>query len=275
MQILSERDRRTEQKWIQMVNRIQRIGIDNAGILDPATGKVTGRAGTFLIDERLLPKLRFIRDGQLSERDGAPVVRLVGELQPVRTAVDEAFAKVAHVPINEREIIAAFVEERAVPDPVAYIRQLCHVQSMWVPAYYYIGMAGKSVAEALEIIKEEPTSYPGRRKWQSERLAKGDARLRVSAKTNKQAHDRVIARDKFDLAKPADALAFLKAIRTVSSHEIDKRYVMPLLRQCFERYHGIDPKLTSEIRYAAAHLDYELHGPGTAANIIAPVAAAR
>jgi hypothetical protein len=270
MQMLAERDRRVEQKWMQAVRRIQRIGVDNAAILDPRTGKVAGPAGTFLIDERLVPKLNFIREGEFSEKEGAPTLKLIGQLEPVRPVVDEALSRTEHVTINEREIIAAFLEERAVPDPGAYIRQLCHVQPMWVPVYYYISLTGKSIADALELLKVEPTSYPARRKWQLERLTKEVAPPRVSAKTNKEGRDRLLAKENFDPTKPKDAAAFLKAVRTLSADEIDVRFITPLMLECFTRYHGADSALTSEIRYAAAHLDYEMYRPGI---VEAPAAA--
>ncbi|HVA15008.1 MAG TPA: ATP-binding protein, partial [Stellaceae bacterium] len=264
MQMLAERDRRVEQKWMQAVRRIQRIGVDNAAILDPRTGKVAGPAGTFLIDERLVPKLNFIREGQFTETEGAPTLRLIGQLEPVRPVIDDALARTEHVSINERELIEAFLEERAVPDPGAYIRQLCHVQPLWLPVYYYILLSAKTVVDALDLLKLEPTSYPARRKRQCERLAKGQAPPRTSSATNKGARDRLLAKEKFDVEKAVDATAFLKGLRTLSAEELDRDLVMPLMRQCFTRYHGVNAELTSEIRYAAAHLDHELFRPSAA-----------
>lgn len=38
-----------------------------------------------MVDEKLTEKLRFIREGEFQERQGAPALRLVGKVQPVGT----------------------------------------------------------------------------------------------------------------------------------------------------------------------------------------------
>jgi hypothetical protein len=261
MQILSERDRRVEQKWMQTVTLIQDIGIDSAAILDPRSGKVTGPTGTFLIDERLIPKLSFIREGEFSPKQGEPTLKLIGTLERVHPEGGDTLARVEHMPIHEREIIAAFIEGRRVLDPIAYVRQLCHIQSLWVPVYYFVSMAEKSIADVAETIKSEATSYPRRRDQQVVRLTKGIGPPKPSAQKNKPGRDRVCAKDHFDTAKAAEALMFMKAVQTLCSHEIDFSYVLQVLQSIFKTHYGVSPRLTNEIRYTATGLDYEFWGP--------------
>lgn len=59
---------------------IMRFGIENAAVMNLATGEIDGKAGSFLIDEALLPRISFIRDGEFVERSGAPTLKLIGEV---------------------------------------------------------------------------------------------------------------------------------------------------------------------------------------------------
>jgi hypothetical protein len=66
---------------------IMRFGIENAAVLNLSTGEIDGKAGAFLIDEALLPKLSFVKDGEFVERSGAPTLKLIGEVAPAKATV--------------------------------------------------------------------------------------------------------------------------------------------------------------------------------------------
>lgn len=86
--MMLEREKDKERKqWFALVERTAKIGVDNVGLLDLRTGAVSGTSGSFLIDESLLPKLRFIQDGHFSETDGEPTLKLIGEVQSMSTAL--------------------------------------------------------------------------------------------------------------------------------------------------------------------------------------------
>lgn len=57
--------------------------------LDLATGEVKGNAGTFMIDQALLPQIQFIREGDFTQVEGAPALRLVGDVQAIDRAAQE------------------------------------------------------------------------------------------------------------------------------------------------------------------------------------------
>lgn len=61
---------------------IVRFGVENAAVMNIATGEIEGKAGSFLIDEALLPKISFIKDGEFVEKSGAPTLKLIGEVAP-------------------------------------------------------------------------------------------------------------------------------------------------------------------------------------------------
>lgn len=56
-------------------------GIENSAVMNLVTGEVDGKSGSFLIDEELLPKINFVKEGEFVEKSGAPALKLIGELK--------------------------------------------------------------------------------------------------------------------------------------------------------------------------------------------------
>ena len=71
----------TERKrWIDHLQKVSKIGVDNIALMDLKEGKIEGHGGTFLIDEKLLSELKFINEGFVS-RSGAPTLKVLGEVK--------------------------------------------------------------------------------------------------------------------------------------------------------------------------------------------------
>jgi hypothetical protein len=68
--------------WKEHIEKMVQIGPKNAAILDTVKGKIESSSGTVIIDDNLIPKLKFIREGQFVETKGKPTLKLVGELRP-------------------------------------------------------------------------------------------------------------------------------------------------------------------------------------------------
>lgn len=70
------------QKWMELFRRVSKVGPVNAGIMDVTKGTIEGQNRSLLIDESLVPKLKFIKEGELAAR-GKPVLKLVGDVRPI------------------------------------------------------------------------------------------------------------------------------------------------------------------------------------------------
>lgn len=68
--------------WLEHFEKISKIGPTNAAIMDTIGGEITGKGGTLVIDKKLIPKLKFINQGNFQEK-GKPVLRLIGDVKPV------------------------------------------------------------------------------------------------------------------------------------------------------------------------------------------------
>ncbi|MFA5593256.1 MAG: RNA-binding domain-containing protein [Micavibrio sp.] len=82
-------------------------GIENSAVLNLDTGEVDGKSGSFIIDETLLPKLSFVKEGEFVEKSGAPALKLVGEIRSsgqIVTVKREDLIKL--YPFSWREVVA-------------------------------------------------------------------------------------------------------------------------------------------------------------------------
>ncbi|PHS40412.1 MAG: hypothetical protein COB07_04775 [Sulfurovum sp.] len=69
---------------VSLIDKITKIGPSNAAVLDAERGIVEKDKDNILIlDEELIPKIKFIKEGEFSEQKGATTLKLVGNVHPV------------------------------------------------------------------------------------------------------------------------------------------------------------------------------------------------
>lgn len=82
-QIIENRIRDNNDLWVQKVKSIGEAGPTNIGILNTQKGLIEAAGGNLLIDEELIKKLKFIQEGQFSEKAGAKTLKLVGNVSSI------------------------------------------------------------------------------------------------------------------------------------------------------------------------------------------------
>jgi len=82
-QIIDEKIQNERKAWQRLFERIAKIGPENAALLNTLEGEVESGKRTILIDDEILPKLKFIREGEFKEKKGAITLKLIGDVQPV------------------------------------------------------------------------------------------------------------------------------------------------------------------------------------------------
>lgn len=86
--MLTERDEANSRKFMQTLQLVQKIGLDNAGVID-----VTDPKPSILMSPETAKGLNFIRKAELVEEKGAPAYMVVGQVDlqhVVRAPLDEA-----------------------------------------------------------------------------------------------------------------------------------------------------------------------------------------
>jgi hypothetical protein len=66
--------------WLQHIQRISQIGPKNVQLLDTYKGEISIGDGKILIDKNVLDNLKFVQEGKFVEKEGAPTLKLIGEI---------------------------------------------------------------------------------------------------------------------------------------------------------------------------------------------------
>jgi hypothetical protein len=117
--MLDDRDRDTREQILPMVERLLQLGPQRTMIADLAEGTLSDGKSAIQIDEKLIEKLTFIKEGEFSEVEGAPTLRLIGEVQS--TADGDPIATKFGL-LTRDALVDAFLDQTAPDDPRSYIR---------------------------------------------------------------------------------------------------------------------------------------------------------
>ncbi len=82
--IIEQRMKGTNDQWLALMGKIAKAGPANAAILDTERGVIEKSENQILVvDEELIKKIKFIKEGQFREDAGKTTLRLVGDVQPI------------------------------------------------------------------------------------------------------------------------------------------------------------------------------------------------
>ena len=218
--MLDDRDRQTEQLLATRVSRIADIGSARAGVLDTATGLVEGRGGSFVIDESLLDKIRFITEGRFDDTGGDPALRIVGDVKPVQQGATEVVRTKMSV-VTNHDVLTDFVHQKNVDDPRGYIRHIVHDQAYIVPIFYYIHQAGISITDAITLILDEPTTHETHRTIVIGRITGRTGHPVPPGPSTEPYRKKILAGKGIDFAKAENRIHAVRAIQTIPAIDID------------------------------------------------------
>jgi hypothetical protein len=254
--ILAERERNAVAEFSR---RMARVAAGADATLDLDTGNVVGRAGRFVLDRSLLSRIQFVREGDFTERKGAPALRLIGEVEPVDTGERERI-RIVRASVTPDAIIRNFLRGERVQDPSQYINAQAHCQRRWMPIWCYVAQSGKPVDEFVEELRSETASHPTSRDLVVDRLL----RKQTARKTYTGKPARILkgfaSGEISPPADDADLLAFACAVTALPAGTKDAERLKPVLLECLDRAGNAPAR--SAIYRAASRLDELLHGPG-------------
>lgn len=153
--IIEEKRKAEEKQWLEFISRAAKIGVENASLLDLGSGVIEEGGNKIILDEDLLQKVRFIKEGYFVERYGAPALRLIGDVQTVGTGkiIYQGTRKVIRA-IEQTDVIEAFLNGEMVDSPIDYIKRICSSTTGNLPVFYYINIANLTKDEALAVVND-------------------------------------------------------------------------------------------------------------------------
>lgn len=99
----SERDKE-RQLWMKHIQSIATVGPQAAHILDLHNKSIDFGGAKVMIDESLLGKIKLIKEGQFTEQEGAPTLRLLGDIDGI-VGTDHIVVNEASYPYTESTIL--------------------------------------------------------------------------------------------------------------------------------------------------------------------------
>lgn len=262
--LLDEERKREQSAWLRLFRQIAKAGIHNVALLDLVTGKGTARGANFLLDESLLGQLRFVREGDFSQKVGAPALKVMGDVSvvPAGAVGGTKRVTVAKV-INAPDILRAFLRQERVSNPLEYIDRVCHETSAFFPVYFFAQLAGVSRAELLQRVGDARSTSATKGKLVERLSSLENLYLSIPASpTSQSGRERLKyvakfrAREAVRASDAVEAKLIARAVRSVPEGEVDFAYLAGVVEPLLDGYYGHeDRSLSDEIRRAAAYLD--------------------
>lgn len=153
VKIIEDKRNKEESQWLKFLMKAAHVGVENASILDLRSGQIKEGGNRIVIDESLINKIRFVKEGHFVEKEGAPALRLVGDIAGIETGkVVYSGTKKVTKSIGQTEIIESFLKTERVDVPIEYIKRICSSTTGNLPVYYYIGLANITKETAINVI---------------------------------------------------------------------------------------------------------------------------
>ncbi len=255
-----------EQKAVaEFARSMSKVAIGSAATLDLDSGKVEGKTGSFVIDEALLPKLQFIREGEFDEAKGAPALRLIGDVAPVGSGP----TKTVWENVTDEAVLVTILRQEEVTEPMQYVLHSAHTGRGWLPLFYYAKATKRPLAEVAETLSAATATHATKRDAAVRRLtgAAGGAFQKAIGRAKAILED-ALAGTLATPVKQSEVAPMGLAIQGLpASATVDFAKLRGALLAAYELTRGNTPQqkaLRSTVYRAACRLDELEFGPSSA-----------
>ena len=150
--IIQEERLREQKRWSDLMSRIATIGASDAALLDLSSGALSGAGGTVVIDEDIMARIAFIKEGEFSEVRGKPTLKLIGEVKSIeagKLVLGEKRPRSHPQAIDADLIIRDFLGGKPVAGAFEFAKAIASGNTANLPIYYYLSKDGISADDAI------------------------------------------------------------------------------------------------------------------------------
>lgn len=257
-----------ENKWMSLIQKIAKIGIDNAMVFNTETGDLSSNGRSIIFDEVLLEKIQFIKEGEFVEVKGQPTLRLVGDIESMssgRVVVKETEKKVVKA-IEPHNIVESFLNNDKTDEPLEYIKRICSTSTANFPIYYYVQLSGLPVSSVVEMIREIPSRSTAKTKLierlEGKRVEQGVLPdVETTASAEKRQYRLKWLNENIDLNQ-VNLNRCIQAFLCLTADEIRKHdvYFRQIFKEIFTTsFETATPTIASMIRKSICKMDESLY----------------
>lgn len=269
--IIQERESKLNDSWLKLMNNVATIGVENIGLLNVQNGELIGSKNKLLIPEELLNKVTFINEGKFVEKDGAPALKLIGDVQPIDSnKIVQLIESKYHI-ITHFELFNSFFEQKLEPDSASeFFRKVLHENTVYYPIYFYISQSKLNNEQVNKLIQDSKGNKTNDIKERFRLEKNNKAKFKIgnistgteAAKKITKAIKELKANKKIDF-KTIDSRElryYIQAITHLKKEEIDEKYIMEILKDIYDNHFNQSSTTKSFIRKAICHIDLILFG---------------
>jgi hypothetical protein len=274
--ILNKKQELENKAWLKTIGKIAKVGVNNVGILDILNGKITtSNNATLLLDESLIKNLKFIQEGEFSETEGAPTLKLVGEFKTIDNKVLQPtkFIKTLDpIVLNDQLVIESFLKQEKLDSPLSFIETICNYQIKYMPFYYFLYLEQQNninfnKKNAMDYIKRIKDARKGK-DYLFDRLTNDDnfkaANLNCETTAGKKRRDffNLLSNKKINSDTKIinnEQKCLFEIILNFNSDNIQPKYILDYLLSLHIRPDGISQIAKGDFRKAVAYIDKILY----------------
>lgn len=268
--LLENRQALERECWLKAISKMATIGIGEVSLLNMKNGELllNNSKAKVLIDSETMKEINFIKEGEFSEKKGAPTLKLIGEISKVSSAVvkkSSTIEKIVPTNITEKYLLLTYLKQTGTQSPLSYIDSFCRFSVKYLPFYYYVYLEMQINPEFNKeaLLKEINKNKEDSKQGKAYLLARieNDNNF-VPDKINPQNPTHkikqgiiAILNDKNTKVKdiPSENIDIqLKVILNITDEERIRNLIIPLLKKYTEQHYEVYKSL---LRKAAAYTD--------------------
>lgn len=243
------------------ISQILDAGPANSAVLNLETGEVDGASGKFVIDEELLKKIEFIKQGEFKEKSGAPTLKLVGEL----TKSISVKKVTALGNITNHNLMMGFLNQETPANPEAFVEHLSFTQTHWLPIYYFMTLAKINFAQSQKLLSKAVGGLKGSVNFQVQRIKENKLPPNSGQPSTVYVQQlREQQNIKLEEMSKEQKRYLLRSIQSLSKYDCDLGYILNVLKLFYPDEFNSDKKYTykSQIRATISYIDAIYFRPG-------------
>lgn len=136
--ILDEETKKINSLWMDKIRQISLAGVSNTMVLNTTSGKLYGGKNSLYISPELLEQIRFVDKGKFVEKDGEPVLSIVGEVKKTEDMPISVTLGEKEVALSNNRIIESFLFQEKITNQIEYVKYILNSQARNLPLFYYI-----------------------------------------------------------------------------------------------------------------------------------------
>jgi hypothetical protein len=261
--IIGEREKRAVQEFAASMNK---VAAGTAGTVDLDSGRVQGTGGAFVVDKGLLGKIQFIREGEFSERSGAPTLRLIGDVTASGGSAEDR-TRIIRANVTPDSVVRNFLLDEKVAELLHYILSIGYSTAGWLPLWYYVQASGLALEAVILALEAEHATKPSHRMAAMQRLLREKSAFHEYVGKPKKLLERFVAGEREAPTDVAEDTFFAQAVQGLPEGQADLDWFRRMLIASLDRAQDSDNKTSARRSYiyrAACRLDELLYRPSPA-----------